>query len=214
MILAMQGSWTSQSHHSWQVVNSLYEESCPGPVHMWRPNTDGTRRLMTRTDMLTNRTMFLIGRIALDKEHLLLWQLLYRLKQIPRAPTVHGCTNGWLYVRPVDETEEELANRITTQVFRTNCSVSRMTSQSSNWKSKEVEHVDDAGHTTIQIGDEDHLVLFDAPANNHTWKRAAAKPSRWSCMPDNFQDERMKEKDQLKEEYTIWPLVSRWCILL
>ena len=69
MILAMQGSWTSQSHHSWQVVNSLYEESCPGP-HMWRPNTDGTRRLMTRTDMLTNRTMFLIGRIALDKEHL------------------------------------------------------------------------------------------------------------------------------------------------
>ena len=110
MILAMQGSWTSQSHHSWQVVNSLYDESCPGPVHKWRPNTDGTRRLMTRTDTLTTRTMFLIGRIALDKEHLIRWQLLYQLKQIPRAPTVHGCINDCLYLRPVDETEDELAH--------------------------------------------------------------------------------------------------------
>ena len=70
MILAMQGSWTSQQHHSWEVVNSSYEESCSGPVHMWRPNTDGTRRLETRTDTLTNRNMFLIGRIALDKRTL------------------------------------------------------------------------------------------------------------------------------------------------
>ena len=99
---------------------------------MWRPNADGTRRLMTRTDMLTNRTMFLIGRIALDKGHLLLWQLLYRLKQIPRAPTVHGCINDCLYVRPVDETEEELANRITTEFVRANGSVSRMANPSSN----------------------------------------------------------------------------------
>ena len=118
MILAMQGSWTSQSHHSWQVVDSLYEESCSGPVHMYRPNANGTRRLMSRTDTLTNRTMFLIGRIALDKEHLLLWQLLYRLKQIPHAPTVHGCVNDCFYLRPTDENEEELEDRITNSVFK------------------------------------------------------------------------------------------------
>ena len=116
MILAMQGSWTSQHHHSWEVVNSTYEESCSGPVHMWRPNTDGTRRLMTRTDTLTNRNMFLIGRIALDKEHLHLFQLIYQLKHMPRTPTLHGCVNDCLYIRPVKETEEELAARVATTI--------------------------------------------------------------------------------------------------
>ena len=106
VILAMRGSWTSQNHHSWQVVNSLYKESCPSPVHMWRPNTDGTRRLTSHTDMLTHRTMILIGRITLGNAHLLLWQLLYRLKQIPRAPTVHRCINDCLYVS--SETEMNL----------------------------------------------------------------------------------------------------------
>ena len=99
LILAMQGAWTSQHHRSWECVNSQYEEHCPGPVHMWRRNTDGTKRLMTRTDMLTNRTMLLIGRIPLDMEHYLLWKLHYRLKQIPRAPSVHGCINDCLYLR-------------------------------------------------------------------------------------------------------------------
>ena len=67
-------------------------------------------------------------------------------------------------------------------------------------KVKEVVQFDDAGHATIKIGDEDHLVLFDAPVNKHTWKHAAPKPSRWSCMSDDFQVEVMKEKEQLKEE--------------
>ena len=39
LTLAMQGAWTSQHHHSWERVNSKYEEHCPGPVHMWCPNT-------------------------------------------------------------------------------------------------------------------------------------------------------------------------------
>ena len=82
-------------------------EGCPGPVHMWRPNTDvfgrpnteGTNRFMSRTDMLTNRTMYPIGRIPLDIEHLLRWRLHYRLKQIPRPPSVHGCINDCLFLQ-------------------------------------------------------------------------------------------------------------------
>ena len=89
MILAMQGSWTSQQHHSWEVVNSSYEESCSGPVHMWRPNTDGTRRLMTRTDTWTNRNLFLIGRNALDKEHLHLFQFASLLPDV--CQTLESC---------------------------------------------------------------------------------------------------------------------------
>ena len=74
---------------------------------------------MTRTDLLTNRTMFLIGRIALDKEHLVLYKLFYSLKQIPQAPTIHGCTNDCLYLRPAVEdqvdgvlAEDHLAKQI------------------------------------------------------------------------------------------------------
>ena len=99
LLRAMQGAWTSQAHCSWECVSSLYEESCPGPVHMWRPNADGTKRFMTRTDLLTNRTLFLIGRIALDVEHLLLFKLYYRLKQLPRPPSIHGSINDCLYLR-------------------------------------------------------------------------------------------------------------------
>ena len=103
----MQGAWTSQHHRSWECVSSQYEESCPGPVRMWRPNTDvfgrpntdGTNRFMSRTDMFTNRTTYLIGRIPLDIEHLLRWKLHYRLKQIPRPPPVHGCINACLFLQ-------------------------------------------------------------------------------------------------------------------
>merc|ERR1712197_58674 len=96
LLRAMQGAWTSRQHHSWQCVSSQYEERCPGPVHMSRQNADGAKRFMTRTDLLTNRTMFLIGRIALDIEHLLVWKLYYRLKELPRPPSIHGCINDCL----------------------------------------------------------------------------------------------------------------------
>ena len=36
MILAMREGWTGQRHYSWECVNALYEEHCPGPVHMRR----------------------------------------------------------------------------------------------------------------------------------------------------------------------------------
>ena len=79
MLLAMQGSWTQQHHYSWNVQKLMYDEDCQGRVYMWRPNQDNTRRLMCRSETLTNRTMFLIGRMALDAEHCFLWQLHKRM---------------------------------------------------------------------------------------------------------------------------------------
>ena len=61
LILAMQGSWTSQHTYSWDVCNAKYEEDARAPVHMWRPNDDGTRRLMMRSEVLGNKTMFPLG---------------------------------------------------------------------------------------------------------------------------------------------------------
>ena len=69
--------------------------------------------------------MFLIGRIAFDKEHLVLCKLLYCLQQIPQAPTVHGCTNDCLYLRPALEeevdgepAEDQLAKRVEDVIAR------------------------------------------------------------------------------------------------
>ena len=84
LILAMQGSWTSQHTYSWRVCNASYEEDAPASVHMWRPNHDGSRRLMMRNELLTNKTMFRIGRIALDLEHLRMFEMLQILKQRPK----------------------------------------------------------------------------------------------------------------------------------
>ena len=90
-LLAMQGSWTTQHHYSWKVQNSMYDEDCEGRVYMWRPNADNTRRLMCRSETLTNRTLFLIGRMALDAEHVFVWQLHRTMAIRLPAMNFHGC---------------------------------------------------------------------------------------------------------------------------
>ena len=120
-------------------------------------------KIQTRTDTLTNRNMFLIGRIALEKEHLHMWQLIYRLKQIPRAPTLHGCVNDCLYIRPVEETEEELAAKDAKTLTDW---PDWLCFKNGDPKFK-LEHIDNA------------FTLFDASENKLTWKYASPKPSRW-----------------------------------
>jgi hypothetical protein len=117
LTLAMQEGWTSQHSYNWKCVDSAYKEHAAGPVHMWRPNPSGTRRLMTRTETLCNRTMFLIGRIPLDMEHLLIWQLYRQLKTLPREPSIHGCIDDCLLVK--GETQEELEEVRTTPKWTT-----------------------------------------------------------------------------------------------
>ena len=121
---------------------------------------------MTRTDTLTNRNMFLIGRIALDKEHLHLFQLINRLKQLPRTPTLHGCVNDCLYIRPVEETEEELAARVAKTI--------------TDWPDWLCFKNGDPKFKVEHINNE--FTLFDAPENKLTWKHAAPKPSRWGIL--------------------------------
>ena len=107
LILAMQGSWTAQPIHSWHVCNASYEEDAPAAVHMWRPHNDGTRRLMMRNELLTNKTMYPIGRIALDLEHLRMFEMLQILRQLPTEVTIHGCINDCFKVTGIDEKDAE-----------------------------------------------------------------------------------------------------------
>ena len=87
----------------------MYDEDCKGRVYMWRPNPDGTRRLMCRSETLTNRTMFLIGRMALDAEHLFVWKLHKRMSTIFPAMRFHGCVKDCLFVTGVPNEDIEYA---------------------------------------------------------------------------------------------------------
>jgi len=107
MLLAMQGLWTQQHSYSWKCINSNYVEDAPGPVHMWRPNEDGSQRLMCRKGTLSNRTMFLIGRAALDYEQVLVWQMWIAMTIAFPRMRVRGCINDCVLVTGVAEDEVE-----------------------------------------------------------------------------------------------------------
>ena len=98
LLLAMQGSWCGQHTYTWNVCNSVHQEDADGPVHMWRPNEDGTTRWMTRKEILTNKTMYPIGSVALDLEHLHMFKMLRVLQHLPTPPTIHGCINDCFFV--------------------------------------------------------------------------------------------------------------------
>jgi hypothetical protein len=230
--LVMQGAWSSQHHHSWECVNSQYEEHCPGPVHMWRPNTDGTKRFMTRTDMLANRTMCLIGRIPLDMEHLLLWKLHYRLKQIPRPPSVHGCINDCLYLRatpphkcqcdlrtsddPCDDPCDEIAQQRIEAEKANDEMAQRVESllTEHHWLSWGTDGSPIFKIEKAKLKDGSELVvLADAPETKWTWKAARPKLSVWSAKTWNNDpliqlnyevDTQAIEEDQYRGSFGHW----------
>ena len=107
LILAMQGSWTSQQSYSWSVCNIKYDEDAPAAVHMWRPNADGTKRLMMRKELLGNKTMFPIGRIALDLEHLRMFDMLQVIMQLPVRPAIYGCINDCFMLDHITEEDAQ-----------------------------------------------------------------------------------------------------------
>ena len=145
---------------------------------------------MTRTDLLTNRTMFPIGRIALDIEHLLVWKLYYRLKELPRPPSIHGCINDCLYLRATppwaggrrnatrQEEEEEM---IESEIIQ-----ARAEADEANDKMAQQVECLLAEHPWMSWADDgspifrvekcvtddwrDVVTLWDAPTTQHRWK--------------------------------------------
>ncbi len=73
IILAMQGSWLTQHHYSWKVVESPCMDDAPGQVTKFEDMEDhhGTMRWKCRSEILSNRSMYLWGLHALNTEHLL-----------------------------------------------------------------------------------------------------------------------------------------------
>jgi hypothetical protein len=95
------------------VCNANYEEDAPAEIHMWRPNADGTRRLMMRDQVLGNKTMFPIGRIALDLEHLRMFEMLQIIRQLPVPPAIYGCINDcFILDKFTKEEAQECCNKL------------------------------------------------------------------------------------------------------
>ena len=84
-----------------------------------------------------------------------MWQLVFRLQQIPCAPTVHGCVNDCLYLRPVEETEEELADRVATLIAE------------HEW----LRFRNGDPKFKLETNKAMHLILFDAPDHKFTWNQ-------------------------------------------
>ena len=96
MILCMQGSWLTRRPRQWYISRSKCEEDAAGPVHEYRSLGAGVVQWMTQKETLSNKTMFLIGLIALNKEHLLMSQLYGRFR-VPRC-NFYGCVVDQLIV--------------------------------------------------------------------------------------------------------------------
>ena len=78
-------------------------DSVNGDVERIHTNSDGTMNIMSKKEMLSNRTMFLIGRIPLDVEHALMYKLRVILFTAPfGAVKIHGCINDCLLVTPIN----------------------------------------------------------------------------------------------------------------
>ena len=96
-ILSMIGSWTTQHSYNWRCEVAALEDDVVGRVERWRDNGDGTTKFMSRAETVSNRTMFLIGRIPLDVEHAEMFKLRRVLRRLPVQ--IHGGVNDCMYVK-------------------------------------------------------------------------------------------------------------------
>ena len=68
-ILAMQDSWLIQHRYTYDITDSTHSEDANKRLYSIRTIKDGTLRFASRKEDLTNRTIYLIGRQALNSEH-------------------------------------------------------------------------------------------------------------------------------------------------
>ena len=82
-ILAMQGSWLTQHKYVYHITDSTHAEDLDKKLFSFRVLKDGTTRFASRSEILTNRTMYLIGLQALNLEHTPLGTAAYQTKTLP-----------------------------------------------------------------------------------------------------------------------------------
>ena len=82
-ILAMQGSWLSQHKYAYDIVDSTHSEDVTKKIYSLRTLKDGSARFASRTEVLTNRTMHLIGLQPLNTGHKFMGMAVYITRTLP-----------------------------------------------------------------------------------------------------------------------------------
>ena len=200
LILAMQGSWTSQHSYSWSVCNARYEEDAPAAVHMWRPNADGSRRMMMRKEVLCNKTMFPIGRIALDLEHLRMFEMVQIIKDMDVPPAIYGCINDCFMLDHITiEEAQDLCDKLKypdgTPIFKVK--EGQKTAPLCKWKyAYDYPRVSswrapNEDFTSDTMSREDTFWLSNGRSRvHHEWK----EPEGLGLLPDGTYDEEFQEE--------------------
>ena len=86
----MQGSWLTQHKYSYAIVDSTHSSDAKRKLFTIQTLDDGALRFASRTEILTNRTMYLIGLQALNTVHVWLGKAVYMTRTIPAQVQIKG----------------------------------------------------------------------------------------------------------------------------
>ena len=107
-ILSMQGSWLSQHRYSYDIIDSTHSEDVKNKIYSLRTLKDGTTRFASRTEILTNRTMYLIGLQALNTEHSFMGMAVYQTRTLPAQVKIKGAIVDCLLLKCDSKEDEQI----------------------------------------------------------------------------------------------------------
>ena len=132
-ILAMQGSWLTQHKYTYDITDSTHSSDVSKKIHSFqtlynemtqeeylasmingtcnRRTENGVRRFASRTEILTNRTMYLIGLQALNTEHKLMGWAVYQTRTLPAQIKIKGAIVDCLLLKCENKADEEIVKQ-------------------------------------------------------------------------------------------------------
>ena len=107
-ILAMQGSWLTQHRYIYDITDSTHPQDVNKKLHSFRTLKDGTTRFASRTEILTNRTMYLIGLQAHNTEYKYMGWAVHHTKTIPVQVQIKGAIVDCLLLKCNNKEDEKI----------------------------------------------------------------------------------------------------------
>ena len=101
----MIGLWNSTETHAWQKTTSMYQTDAGKNVKMRRDLGDGSFQFFSSVEIVSLTSMAPWGRIALDKEQMLMSIALREVRQHPQLTTAGGQVDGLYILRPYDNND-------------------------------------------------------------------------------------------------------------
>jgi hypothetical protein len=132
-ILAMQGSWLTQHKYAYDITESTHSSDVSKKIHSFQTLSskmtqeeyeasiihgtcnqrieNGVTRFASRTEILTNRTMYLIGLQALNTEHKYMGWAVYQTRTLPAQIQIKGAIVDCLLLKCKSKADEEIVKQ-------------------------------------------------------------------------------------------------------